>query len=261
MKNSILETVFFLHYDDPSEGDPPAGDPPADEPKLTQAQVDQIVQKRTEQARRSQRATLEQLEEIQKTSKMTEEQNEKLEEQIQSLRKQTLSAEEIAKRERKKADDEYQSKLTDAQKNAQTWEQRHNSLKVNHEISLAAQKHGVLGAAVPMLESFLSSKVTVEPKKNDNEEISGFTTVVQFDDLSADGEPIQTSLSVDETVKRMKELPDQYGHLFAATTSGGLGGSNGQGGGSHGGYRKGMSTEEYARLRKENPSALYSEKT
>lgn len=261
------DLLWFLHYEGEGEGEGEGQDPPKPEEKkdppagkfMTQEEIDKVVTKRTEKARRAQQQALEQLESLQQTVNMTEEQRETLESEIEKLRKQTLTAEEIRKREEKKAKEAYESKLTDATKSAQTWESRYNDLKINYEIGNAAQKHGVLGASVPFLEAFLRPQVKLTEEKDDETgEVRGHAAMVDFNDQGADGKPVQVQLSVEDTVKRMKELPEMYGHLFQAPSGGGLGGSSGSPG-KKGGFNKSMSQEEYMRLRKENPSALYGQ--
>lgn len=270
---------WFLHFegdddggddlnddDDDGGGDPNGGGDDKKKKKTpagkfyTDDQINDIVVKRSSKARKAQQAALEQLEALRETVNMSEAEKEKLEEQIDTLRKQTLTAEEIAKREAKKAKDLYENQLTQAQESAKTWEQRHNELKINYEINSAAQKHGVLNPSIPFLEAFLRNKVSLKPTTDEESgKIQGFETLVDFNDQGADGKPIDVQLSVDETVKRMKELPEVYGHLFQSGGSGGLGGSSGTPGGTKGGFRPGMTQEEYMKARKENPSAVYGE--
>lgn len=265
-----FDLVWFLHYDGEDDNsaddvddvnDPTKKkDPPPDGKKsYTQKELDDIILKRTEKARRAQKQTIEQLEALQSTLRMTDEQREKMEEEIEGLRKQTLTAEEIAKREAKKAKDSYESQLTVAQKAAQTWEMRYNDLKINHEITSASQKHGVLPTSVPFLEAYLKPKVKLSGVKDETGEITGHVAMVDFTDQGTDGKSVDVQLSVDDTVKRMKELSESYGHLFAAPSGGGIGGNSGNPGGAKNAFRPGMTQQEYMRLRKENPQALYGQ--
>lgn len=138
---------FTLHYEggDPS-GDPPAGDPPAGDPpkSFTQDELDRIVQERLARERKTSRETLTRLETLQKNLQLTEEQKQEMEQEMEKLRKQTMSAQEIAEREKKRAQDEYKSQVEAASKSAKDWETRFVDLKINYEISAAAQTQGVL---------------------------------------------------------------------------------------------------------------------
>lgn len=246
--------------DDGGGGDDESGDESGSGGKTyTEEDINRIVQKRTSKARAAQRKALERLENLEKNLKMTNEEREELEQEIETLRKQTLSAEEIAKREKKKAAEQYEAKLSEAEKSAQRWQSQYNDLRINREISDAAREFGVTAQGVPFLESFLKpSTGLVEVKDDETGEVKGLDAVVDFEDIGEDDKPVKVQMSVRDTVKRMKELPDKYGHLFSAPNSGGVGGSSGSGDSkSKSGYRPGMTPEEYAKLRKENPEAIY----
>jgi len=251
------ESVWILHY----EGEEDSNDDSSEESPdktYTEADLAAIVEKRTEEVRRKQKATLKKFEEMQTSIKMTNEQKETMEAELEEFRKQTLTAEEYAKREQKKLEEQYTSQLTEAQSEAQSWQHRHNSLQVNYEISNAAQKHGVLPEAIEALEAVLSGKTKIVPVEGD-EGTQSLHAIVDFVDVTADGKPLPVELSVEETVKRMKENTSKYGYMFAGA-SGGLGGNSGAPGA---GKRKvdfsKMTTAEYQKLRKENPNLLYGD--
>lgn len=262
--------LFVLHYEnDPADDTDPDPDPApgpkgasGKEVKWTpeqQAAIDAIVAKRTEKARKTARENFQKYEEMAEKARLTEDQRVEYEAEAERLRRQTLTAEEITKREAKKAKDAYESRVTNAEKAAQTWEQRFKALKVNNEIQTSAAEHGVLPTSIPFVAAFLGNNIKLEPVKSDTGEIIDFTTIVNFTDpQGADGKPVEVQLPVSDTLKRMKELPDLFGNFFQAPSSGGTGTNGGRpnpAGGKQG-YRPGMSQEEYMRLRKENPAAL-----
>ena len=263
-----LFNLYLLHYDnDGGAGDDDGGgddDPPNDDPgdkvvTMKQKELDELVVKRTEKARKQQRETLKNFERLQKHLALEGKKSEALELEIEKLRKQTLTAEEIAKREAKKAKDAYEGRLTQTEAAAKEWERRYGDLKINYEITSASQKHRVVPQQIPFLESYLRPRTKLSENKDDDGNLLGHIAMIDFDDVGADGKPVQTTLSVDDTIKRMKELPDMYGHMFEASGNGGVGGSSGRPGAKgKGGFRSGMSQEEYNKLRKENPEALYN---
>jgi hypothetical protein len=80
--------------------------------------------------------------------------------------------------------------------------------------------------------------------------------VIEFNDIHVEtGEPIVTQLSPLDAVKRMREIPEQYGNLFKANVVSGMGANGGQATSGKIDVRK-LSPEQYKKLRKENPSAL-----
>src|SRR5690606_9268331 len=90
---------------------------------------------------------------------------------------------------------------------------------------------------------------------DDGKATGDHTAMVRFQDKDKDGKSIVVKLPVPEAVKRMKELPEDFGYLFEAHTKGGVGGASGQPGQKV--DIKNMSTEQYLKARKENPSLIY----
>lgn len=265
LTNIFDDVLWVLHYDgegDDPPADPPANDPPADDKKkgkfYTQAELDKFITDRTNQARRQSKNALEQLESLQENFRGSEEQRTALQEQVDTLRKSVLTAEEIRKREEAKAKTAYEKALDTKTKEAQTWESRYRDVKIKTDVTGAAAKHGVLPQAIDMVIAVLKPNMKMTQVSDDAGNFVDFTTLVDFNDVGADGKSIQNQLPIEDTIKRMKELPEMYGHLFAAPNGGGVGGNNGrpspQG---KQGFRQGMSQEDYMKLRKENPSAIY----
>lgn len=259
---------WFLHYEGEVEGEVEAEEETETEIEgenlpagkfMTQKEIDAVVLKRTEKARKQGKDHLKRLEQLQKSLTLTEEQKESLEVEIDAMRKQVLTAEELRKREEKRAKDTYESRLVEAQEQAQTWKSKYNDLKINYEVTDSATKHGVLPQSLPFLSSFLRPQIKLaEQKDEETGNVDGYVAMVDFSDQGVDGRPIKTQMTVEDTIKRMKELPDQYGHLFTAPP-GGVGGSSGRpSGNGRTGFKSGMSMAEYVKLRKENPDSLYN---
>ena len=73
------------------------------------------------------------------------------------------------------------------------------------------------------------------------------------------GEQIITRRTPEDAVKRMRELPEQYGNLFKSNVVSGIGAGSATGSGvsGHGNVDiHNMSPEQYMELRKTNPAAL-----
>ena len=83
--------------------------------------------------------------------------------------------------------------------------------------------------------------------------------MVNFNDIDEKtGEPIKTLRTPAEAVKRMKELPEQYGGLFKSNVVSGVGAGSAEGSVGKSGpvdINK-LTPEQYRKLRKENPEAL-----
>ena len=256
--------LFITHYDDAGKGEGELKQPEGGESELTpegklmtQTQIDQIVEKRVAKMKQQNRQTLTQLETLQSSSQLDTEGREALETELEDLRQRTLSQDEIQKREVKKVADKYASDLKTAQEGRTVWQDRYNNLRITYEINSAASKNKVVPQSLGMVESFLRPNTKLVEIRNDDGKATGeFDSVVDFADVDSEGKAIVVQMSIPGTIKRMSELPDQYGNLFEGQKISGTGGTSGSGGGTTGSIDPSkMDTEAYLKLRKENPQA------
>jgi len=203
-----------------AEGDPPT---PPEGKMYTQDQINTMIQDRVNKLNEKNRTLLEQLEAKETSFQGTAAEKEALAAELEEFRQRTLSQSEIEKREAEKARKKYETDLKTAQETGSQWESRFRGLQFNTEVQAAAMKHGVMPTSVPLLAAYLKNSANVLVDDD------GIRTEVDFDDTGADGKPFTAKLTVDDAVKRMKELPEQWGNLFTAHLKAGLGGSAGAG--------------------------------
>ncbi len=255
--------LFVTHYDDTLQGaDTVEGTPDPNkktEPEgklVTQAQIDTIVEKRVAKMKQQNRQLLTKLEELESSSSITAEDREALKIEVLELRERTMSADEITKRESVKAQKVYEAQLVTAQETAQTWQSRYENQRISYEISSAASANKVLPQSLGLVESFLRPNTKLTEDRDDDGKATGtFSSVVDFGDVDSEGKTITVQMTIPEVLKRMSELPEQYGNLFEGQKIGGTGGTSGSGGSGSTQDPSKMSTEEYLKLRKENPEA------
>ncbi len=142
--------LFTTHYDDPTppkDPDPSPNPDPEAKPEgkfMTQEHLDDIIEKRVAKMKSENRQMLTKLESLQGSMKTDTEGREALETELEDLRQRTLSQDEIAKREAKKASDKYTTDLEAAKVDAKTWQGEYNNLRIAHEINHASAKYKVL---------------------------------------------------------------------------------------------------------------------
>lgn len=253
----LTSRVPYFGDDDTDPGTPDTG---AGDKTFTQEQLDKIVQERLNRDRANRkgedRKLLTKLQELETQFKITDDERNQLKGEIEELEKRTMTAEEIRKKEEAKAKQKYEQDLTTAKQTAEQWQHRYIDSTINNEISVAAQQHGVLGNSLPFVEAFLKPRTKLVEKTDDSGNVIGFSSQVEFQDTDEHGNPEVKELTVTEAIKRMRELPDQYGNLFDKNKSGGMGGQHGTGAAKTG-YRPGMTMDEYAKLRSEHPELVY----
>lgn len=226
-----------------------------DETVKDQAQLNAVLKREKEKYRKDREKLTKQLEELQGNVRLTAEQKEALESQIEELRTQTMTADERARHKETKLQKDFEAKLTAASDSSKQWESRYHDLRIGYEITQASSAHEVLPNSVPFVEAVLRNRTKLVPNVTEDGQPDGtFTAKVKFDDVDAKGKPIVLDLTVEETVKRMKELPDKYGNLFKGANNGGLGGGTGAPGKKANPAK--MSTEEYLAARRKDPASV-----
>ena len=183
----------------------------------------------------------------------------RLEDTLEDLRTQHMTDKQRSSRELEKAKTEYETGLDEAKKNAIHWQGMYTESNINRALQDAAVANDAYQAAqiVTILKPYTQM---IEDVDTDGKATgTGLVARIAFPDKDNDtGEPITTSLTPVDAVKRMKEIPDLYGNLFKSNAAGGIGGTNATDGSSSGGSvdYENMSSDDYAKLRKENPQAL-----
>jgi len=64
------------------------------------------------------------------------------------------------------------------------------------------------------LAPLIRAHTELVPEKNAKKEVIGYKAVVHYRDKDDDGNDVVRDLSIPDAVKRMRETPDRFGHLF-----------------------------------------------
>lgn len=190
---------------------------------------------------------------------LSDDERSRLEVTLEDLRTQHMTEKQKSARELEKAKTEYETSLDEAKKSAGHWQGMYTDSNINRALQDAAVANDAYQAAqiVTILKPYTEM---VEDMDSEGKATgTGLVPRIAFPDKDNDsGEPITTSLTPADAVKRMKEIPDLYGNLFKSNSVGGIGGTNATDGSSSGGSidYENISMEEYVKLRKENPKAL-----
>lgn len=261
---SLRNEAFYTVY----EGDPEAeakaaadkaaaDKAAADADRVTsQDQLNAVLKREKEKFRSDRQALITQLEVIQNDAKTTAETKAALETQLEELRRQNMSSEERARLEKAKLEKDYTGKLTEKEAEANQWKQRHDALQTGYSITSAAAIHGVVATGVPFLESYLKPKsklvevVDAGGKGTGHFEAKVTLTVPD----SKDGKSVDVEFGIADAVKQMKDMPEQFGFLFASSATAGLGAGTGTAGKPINVAKMGM--DRYMEARKKNPASI-----
>jgi flagellar biosynthesis GTPase FlhF len=226
-----------------------------DETVQNQDQLNSVLKREKEKFKKEREKLAKQLEDHKNTARLTQEQKDALEGQIEELRSANLTVEERARHQLTKAQKDADEKLNAEAAKAKNWESRYQDLKIGYEIATSATTHEVLPNSVVMVEALLRPRTRlVQDQDEEGHPVDHWTAKVKFDDVDKDGKPVQLDLKLDDAIKRMKELPDRFGNLFAGQKVGGVGGNTGTLGKKHPVGK--MTTKEYMEARKKDPASV-----
>ena len=163
---------------------------------------------------------------------MSTQSRDELAEKIEQLELEHMSDKERANHAAGKTAKDHAKQLESLTTDAAKWQ----GLYANSTTQQALMDAAIGGEALPLAVSQIVS--ILGPNTRIVEEIDAagngvgrYKTVVKFNDTNDDGEAVTLDLSPAEAVKRMKELPQQWGNLFKGENAGGLGSAGGATGG------------------------------
>lgn len=232
MRHTIKSLLFKKFYDGEGEGgnNPPPPPPPpgGDDKKFTQKDLNDFLAKELSKEKQKYKKTVDELEQLKTAKTTTEEQALALQEQIDTLQKQYMSKEELARQEAEKEAKKQKKLFDDTVAEKQTWQKQYNDLLVENAIRAASTKYDAWSAEQMLIQ--LGGKSKVVPVLAEGKPTGKYQVVVTID--SDEGKVLE--VSADEAIKYMKEKPEIYGNLFKANVNGGVGGGNIGGTGTNG---------------------------
>lgn len=217
---------------------------------FTQEQVNAFLNREKEKWQKTAQQQVTQLEQLKKSQNLTEKQKSELQIRIDELNQSMLTKEQLAQQEREKMKKEHDDLKKSLEGERNDWRDRYTRETIRREITDEAAAADGYSAVqfVAQLQGDSRLVEVVDPETN--EPTGQYAVKVKFKDTDKDGKPVILDMSVKDTVKRMKELPD-FANFFKSGVTGGLGGSReGSGGRSGEKQPENMTSEEYRQYRK-----------
>jgi hypothetical protein len=198
------------------------------------------------------------LEETLKSQNLTVAERDALKTQLSEIESSFRTKEQQAAHERKQQEETYKRQLAEEKKGRESAEQRYRQSVVDRSLQDAAIK----GDAFRPEQVITILRAMSRTEQVQDEKTGQFTGAVKvlIDFTDADpvtGEPVKKEYDPDTAVKRMKELPAQFGNLFKSGVVSGLGSSSGAATGANGkiDLRK-LTPQQYADIRAKSPELL-----
>lgn len=236
---------------DPSTDDPPVGDPPLDQSgkkTFTQEDVNKIVTEDRKKLQAQVNKTVKELEDLKRSKTLSEKEKTGLQGRIDELQNSLLTKEQLAAKDREKLETTHKQTVQSLTTERDTWHNRFVKAQIEQAITSEANKHEAFDAA-DIIDKLWPSTRLAEDTDEDGKGTGIFFPKVKFNDLDQEGKSVTLDFTVEQAVKRMKEMP-KFSHLFKSTAVGGIGENAGAGKGRKKEI-KDMSTEEYMKYRKE----------
>jgi hypothetical protein len=263
---------YYLAYDGEGDGDGGDGDgdgdgdvaketppptpaqknptpPPTPGKTLTQEEVNKILatERRKSQQNRDQLVT--ELKTLRDSVQLTEQQREQLESRIEQLQNETLTSQELAKKDRERLQKEFEKDKGKLTTERDFWQTLYTTEKIQRDLTDAAITNKALNPV--QVVNLLRPNAKLVEELRDGKPTGGRLTKVTFFDKDEKGEPISLELSVTEAVKRMSDMPE-HGNLFNSGANGGLGSFNAGSGSTLRGKRPPSDPTSYEEWRKQN---------
>lgn len=225
------------------------------EKQFSQDDLNRVVAEEKRKTQVRQREMASELAEIKKNSSLSDEEKQTLETRIEELQNQYLTAEERARQASEATKKKNENTLKDLTNERDNWRTKHESLVINSAVTTAASNNKAWFAE--QIAAILVPKTKLVEKLDDaGKPTSIHEARVAFPDTNKDGKAVTLDLTVDQAVKRMREL-EQYGNLFEGDKAGGLGQSGSAGKTKSTSLEKLAKTnnaEEYRKARRANRS-------
>jgi len=233
----------------------------ANESRFTQEDLNRFLA----EDRRKHQAQLQkmesQLNELAKSKSLTEQERQTLKENLDAIAGQLRTKEQQLTLEKRQLEEQYQAKIEEAEKKTQVWEALFRDSTIERSLQDAAVKHEAFNPAQIVTQLRPWTRVIEVMDEKTGKPTGKYKPVVDMPDVDATtGEQVMMTRSPEEAVKRMKEMPEQWGNLFRSNVVSGIGSSSATGGltpgqGGRVDVRK-LTPQQYREIREKNPELL-----
>lgn len=207
----------------PNPPSPPAPPPPPAPRTFTQDEVNRMLAEEKRKLQSKNNETIQQLEQLKQNQQLTEEERNNLQQQIEQLQAQFQTKEQQAQTELERLQKKYENDTKKLTTDKESWKNRFETYVMKHEV-VSEFASDVFN--VGQIEAILLPKMKIveEIDSTTKQPTGKFVTQVDFEGRDEKGNPIPLkALSLKDTKKAMKEMPDVYGNLFKSDAASGVG--------------------------------------
>ena len=235
----------------------PASEPTPDTTlKFTQDDLNKFLAEDRRKHQGQIRTIQQTLEETLTSKNLTAQEREQLANRVSELESQGRTKEQQAAHEKKQLEAQAAKEKADLTKERDQWQGRYHDLKVDHELKEAANGNDAFSAS--QIVSLLKPLTKLVPTQGaDGKFDGGHRVVTVLKEKDETGKEVPIEHTPESAVRRMKELPAQFGNLFKSGVVSGIGSGSGAGVAQNGklDVRK-LTPQQYQEIRAKNPELL-----
>ncbi len=215
-----------------------------------QAKLNELLaaerKKVTDSAQKANQTLVGQLEELKNNKNLTEAEKTRLSTQIEELKNQYQTKEQQAQTEYQKLQKKYETDTKELTTKAEQNQLRFENKLKQVDLQAAAIKYEAINPK--QVEKLIWDLTFVEPELNaDGQPTGEMVTRVNWTGKDKEGNAVKLKLKVEDAIKAMTEIPDEYGNLFRNPAKGGLNGNtNNSGDSGRVGNIEQMTPQQYA---------------
>jgi hypothetical protein len=188
---------------------------------FTQEQVNAIMKKEKETYQKQKKTLMQQLEDIKANKNLSDQEKTDLETQIEDLRKQTMTTEELAKEDKTKTLKAHKKEVDKITEESNLWKQRYTTSTIERSIVDASIESKAFHPE--QIVALLTPKTRLVEELDESGKSTGqLIPKVEFETVDEDDKPVKLDLSPAEAVKKMTE-EDKYANLFKSDRTSGFG--------------------------------------
>lgn len=216
---------------------------------FTQEDVNRIVEADRKKNSPNREKLVNELKSLRETANLTQEQKDQLETRIEQLQAETMTAQELAKKEKDKLVKDYTGELKKANDKTTYWQTKYSTERIEREILDAATDGEAISPA--QIADLLRNKTRLVEELKDGKPTGEWLAKISMREVKEDGSTVNLDLSPTEAIKKMKD-DSQHWNLFKNNVNGGLGGFNTPNASSLRGKEPPKDPIQYAKWRVEN---------
>lgn len=260
----LLKSVHRVGFDDEGGDGGGTGEGGGGEEMISKAEMDSHLagirrkyESQIEQFKNQQREHAEELKKARNKKGVSDEERVEYDKRIKQLEDNFLTEKEKLERKSKSQMSAYEEQISELTASRDGAVDLYRNEVVRNQIYSASAKHD--GHDPDQFDATISRWIEWEDNLVDGEPDGTTRPVVNFPDTDKDGKPVTMKFTIDECVKRMKEIP-KHQNLFKPNLKPGLGSGPNAGGPKVIDAAK-LAKEnpaEYRRMRREEPERLYA---